>query len=276
MLVREEQIVREAGPPGPSIQTGPPLLSSSDHEMARRVAAAAGDALLGLRQSWPRPDDLGGLRNCGDRTSHALILRLLKDAYPHDAILSEEGKDDPARLGSRRVWIVDPVDGTREFAEGRSDWAVHVALVVDGRPVVGAVALPALGAVYGTGQPPQIPDPAGPHLRMVVSRTRAPEVAFEVAGQLGAEVVEMGSAGAKSMAVVRGEADIYLHAGGQYEWDSAAPVAVALAAGLHVSRLDASAVRYNQTDPWLPDQLVCRPALAPGVLQALAAYYSRS
>jgi 3'(2'), 5'-bisphosphate nucleotidase len=194
------------------------------------------------------------------------------DAYLHDPILSEEGKDDQVRLGSRRIWIVDPLDGTREFAEGRTDWAVHVALSVDGQPVVGAVALPTRGVVLSTACSPHVPPSIQRRLRMVVSRTRPPDVAFEVATQLDADVIEMGSAGAKTAAVIEGEADIYLHAGGQYEWDSAAPVAVALASGLHVSRLDGSPLRYNQVDPWLPDQLVCRPELAPRVLAALAQY----
>ncbi|MBV9281734.1 MAG: 3'(2'),5'-bisphosphate nucleotidase CysQ [Chloroflexi bacterium] len=255
----------------PSAHPGVLSPTGVEHEVARRIAAAAGDALLRLRRSWPKPGDTGGLRDRGDRTSHALILHLLRDAYPEDPILSEEGKDDPARLDSRRVWIVDPLDGTREFAEGRADWAIHVALAVDGRPAVGAVALPSLGLTASTARPPRMPPASRGRLRLVVSRTRAPEIAVAVAARLGAEVVEMGSAGAKTMAVARGEADVYLHAGGQYEWDSAAPVAVALAAGLHVSRLDGSPLRYNRANPWLPDQLVCRPELAPGVLAALAA-----
>jgi 3'(2'), 5'-bisphosphate nucleotidase len=270
MIVHDELNTLEERLPIPSTQEVP-LLAGLEHETARRIAAAAGEALLGLRRSWARPDDLEGLRDCGDRSSHALILRLLRDAYPEDPILSEEGQDDARRLHSRRLWIVDPLDGTREFAEGRADWAVHVALAVDHQPVVGAVALPALGLTSSTACPLRVP-PASPHrLRIVVSRTRAPEIAFQVVRRLGADVIEMGSAGAKTMAVVRGEADIYLHAGGQYEWDSAAPVAVALASGLHVSRLDGTPLRYNQANPWLPDQLVCRPELAPSVLAALAA-----
>jgi 3'(2'), 5'-bisphosphate nucleotidase len=270
MVTSDERIALDEHLPDPSMRQAWSLLVGFEHETARCIAAAAGEALLGLRRSWPRPDDVEGLRGCGDRTSHSLILRLLQDAYPNDPILSEEGKDDPLRLDSRRVWIVDPLDGTREFAEGRADWAVHVALIVGGRPVVGAVALPALDLTYSTACPSPVPPARQGMLRMVVSRTRAPEIAFDVARQLGADVIEMGSAGAKTMALVRGEADIYLHAGGQYEWDSAAPVAVALAAGLHVSRLDGSPLRYNQADPWLPDQLACRSELAPSVLAALA------
>lgn len=165
------------------------------------------------------------------------------------------------------MWVVDPLDGTREFAEGRSDWAVHVALVVEHHPVVGAVALPGDGLVLDTSRPPVVPPAGDRRLRLVVSRTRPPELARSVAERLGADLIGMGSAGAKAMAVVRGEADIYLHAGGQYEWDSAAPVAVALAAGLHASRLDGSPLRYNQPDAYLPDLLVCRTELAAPVLE---------
>jgi 3'(2'), 5'-bisphosphate nucleotidase len=190
---------------------------------------------------------------------------------PDDPVLSEEGKLEPARLDSSRVWIVDPLDGTREFGEpGRTDWAVHVALAVDGNPVAGAVALPACGLTLATDPAPPMPAPTARRPRMVVSRSRAPEVCFEVAKRIDAEVVPMGSAGAKTMAVVRGEVDIYLHAGGQYEWDSAAPIAVAAACGLHTSRLDGSPLRYNNPDPWLPDQLVCRADLADEVLMAAA------
>jgi 3'(2'), 5'-bisphosphate nucleotidase len=270
MIAHHNLGARERSHSDPSLLEASRLIGDGDHEAARRIASAAGDALLGLRDSWPVPDEIVGLRNCGDRTSHALILRLLTDAYPDDPVLSEEGKDDRARLGSRRVWIVDPVDGTREFAEGRVDWAVHVALVVDGQPLVGAVALPSSSFTLSTASPPDVTRAPQRQLRIVVSRTRAPDIARTVAEQLGADIIAMGSAGAKTMAVVRGDADIYLHAGGQYEWDSAAPVAVALASGLHVSRLDGSPLRYNQANPWLPDQLVCRRELAGRVLAALA------
>jgi 3'(2'), 5'-bisphosphate nucleotidase len=194
----------------------------------------------------------------------------LKEMHPEDAVLSEEGVDDPVRLGAARVWIVDPLDGTREFGEPpRTDWAVHVALVIRGGPVAGAVALPARGLVLSTASPPRLP-PAVERARVVVSRTRPPASAQQLVNALHAELVPMGSAGAKAMAVVLGDADIYAHSGGQYEWDSAAPVAVAASAGLHVSRLDGSPLRYNQRDAWLPDLLICRPELAQPVLAALA------
>jgi 3'(2'), 5'-bisphosphate nucleotidase len=240
----------------------------SEHTDAARIAARAGEVLLELRKR----DDLAGpeLKDEADRRAHDCIMELLGQAYPDDPVLSEEGRDDTARLDSARVWIVDPLDGTREFSEeGRTDWAVHVALVTDGIATIGAVALPALSTVLATEPAPQLPAPGGRPPRMVVSRTRPPEITEALRAALGAELVPMGSAGAKAMAVVRGEADVYAHGGGQYEWDSAAPVAVAAAAGLHVSRLDGSALRYNNADVWLPDLLICRPELADSVLAAV-------
>jgi len=238
-----------------------------EHRAAAGIAEAAGRLLLQLRAQPELTDK--ALRDEGDRRSHDLIMSLLAEAFPDDAVLSEEGSDSTERLDHQRVWIVDPLDGTREFGEpGRSDWAVQVALAVDGQPVVGAVALPGLDLVLSTGDPPQVPAAGGGKPRLVVSRTRPPAVTEQVAAALDAELLPMGSAGAKAMAVVRGEADVYCHAGGQYEWDSAAPVAVAAAAGLHVSRLDGSTLRYNRQNPWLPDLLICRPELAQTVLEA--------
>jgi 3'(2'), 5'-bisphosphate nucleotidase len=232
-----------------------------DHAFAATVAAEAAALLLDIRAQ-------GGAE--GDRQSNELILRRLAKEYPGDAVLSEEWPDDPVRLERDRVWIIDPLDGTCEYGEpARTDWAVHVALAVQGRPMVGAVALPAVGLVLHTGQPPSLaPRKPGP-LRLAVSRTRPPACVDHLAARLGAAVVPMGSAGAKTMAVVRGEADVYVHSGGQYEWDSCAPVAVAAAAGLHISRLDGSHLRYNEADPYLPDLLVCRPELTDSVLDAL-------
>jgi 3'(2'), 5'-bisphosphate nucleotidase len=192
---------------------------------------------------------------------------------PRDAVLSEEGRDDHARIEATRVWIIDPLDGTREYGErARTDWAVHVALWSDGDLAAGAVALPALDIVLATPSVSALParDPQR-RVRVVVSRSRAPKLALDVAAAIGADVVELGSAGAKTAAVVRGEADAYLHAGGQYEWDSAAPVAVARAAGLHASRLDGSPLAYNQRDVYLPDLLVCRRELAATLLDAIRA-----
>jgi 3'(2'), 5'-bisphosphate nucleotidase len=207
----------------------------------------------------------------GDRQAHLFLMDLLAREAPGDAVLSEEGRDDLRRLDVARVWIVDPVDGTREFSEaGRTDWAVHVALAIDGEAVAGAVALPARDVTLGSDPaPPPRPDYDGDP-RILVSRSRPPYQAQIIQEALGGRLVPMGSAGAKAMAVVLGEADVYAHAGGQYEWDNAAPAAVAAAAGLHVSRLDGSELRYNQADPWLPDLLICRPDLAEPVLRALA------
>jgi 3'(2'), 5'-bisphosphate nucleotidase len=236
----------------------------TDDELAASVARDAGDLLLRLRAAGASKDD-------GDRESNDLILARLREERPDDAILSEESKDDLVRLQRERVWIVDPLDGTREFGEGdRTDWAVHIALVVNGTPDACAVALPAQGrVVFATPTVDLAPRREGT-LRLVVSRTRPPAIAQYLAEQLDAELVPMGSAGAKTMAVVQGEIDVYAHSGGQYEWDSAAPVGVASAAGCHCSRLDGSSLVYNQPDSYLPDLLICRPELAETVLAAVA------
>lgn len=207
----------------------------------------------------------------GDRIANDFLIGSLLLSRRSDAILSEEAKDDLGRLSASRVWIIDPLDGTREFSEGRSDWAVHVGLAIDGVAAVGAVALPGLGLTLCSGQPRTLGALTSP-LRMLVSRTRPAREAIHVAQALGAELVPMGSAGAKAMAVVRGEADIYLHTGGQYEWDNCAPAAVAAAAGLHVSRADGAPLRYNNRDTSLPDLLICRPELADDVLRLTAEY----
>jgi 3'(2'), 5'-bisphosphate nucleotidase len=244
-----------------------------DHDDAARYAQEAGALLVELRargdaDSWSS----WSLGDAGDVLANRRLLELLHDEHPDDRVLSEESADDPRRLTAERVWIVDPLDGTREYSEsGRTDWAVHVALWEQGRGLVaGAVALPAQARVLSTAQPPQLPSVDGRPPRVVVSRTRPPEAARRVASALGAELVGMGSAGAKTMAVVDGTVDAYVHAGGQYEWDSAAPAVVALAAGLHVSRIDGSALEYNRRDPWLPDLVVCRVELAETILAAAA------
>ena len=242
--------------------------TDEDHALARRAVTEAGELLLGLRErTGLHPETM---RADGDWLAHKQIVQLLAAERPDDAVLSEEGADTPSRLGHERAWIVDPLDGTREFGEpGRSDWAVHCALAIDGVVVAGAVALPAMGLVLGTDDPPVVPANGDRPMRVVTSRTRRPYASVLVADAIGAELVPMGSAGAKAMAVVLGIVDAYAHAGGMYEWDSAAPVAVAQSAGLHASRLDGSALRYNERDPWLPDLLVCRPELAETCLSAL-------
>ena len=237
----------------------------SDHDLAAELATRAGTLLLDVRAELA--DATGAERKAaGDKRSHDFLMEALAKERPADAVLSEEGADNPIRLSSSRVWIVDPLDGTREFSElDREDWAVHVALWQDGELVAGAVALPAQNITLATPSVPA-PPPAPAVPRIVVSRTRPPEVALQVRDALGGVLVEMGSAGAKVASVVQGLADVYVHAGGQYEWDSAAPVAVARAAGLHTSRIDGSALQYNRPDPKLPDVVVCRPEYAEAVL----------
>ena len=241
----------------------------TDHEVAARLATAAGKLLLDVRT------ELAGAsaderKAAGDKRSHDFLMEALAIERPGDAVLSEEGVDNPARLTAERVWIVDPLDGTREFSElGREDWAVHVALWQSGDLVGGAVALPAQGITLAT--PTISPPPAtADKPRIVVSRTRPPAIALAVRDALDGTLVEMGSAGAKVASVVQGLSDIYVHAGGQYEWDSAAPVAVARASGLHTSRIDGSPLVYNQPDPLLPDLVVCRPEFAAAVLAVTA------
>jgi 3'(2'), 5'-bisphosphate nucleotidase len=243
-----------------------------DLALACDLATRSAALLLGVRAQARREGwDQDRLKAEGDRQSHELLFGELVRLRPDDVVLSEEGALDPARLEpGRRVWIVDPLDGTREFSEaGRDDWAVHVALAVGDQPVLAAVSLPAQGRVVTTGDvtPPPV---VGRAPRVLVSRTRPPALAVQVAEAVGGELVPMGSAGAKVMAVVLGDADVYVHAGGQYEWDSCAPVAIARAAGLHTSRIDGSPLRYNQPDVSLPDLVVCSPALAGAVLAAIA------
>ncbi len=241
-------------------------MSGTDDEVAAELAQRAGQVLRDLQGGDLEGKELGAE---GDRRAHLLLLDLLAERMPADRVRSEE--DDQAKAltdSAGRVWIIDPLDGTREYSERRTDWAVHVALAVDGLPAVGAVALPGLDLVLGTAAPPPLP-PLPEVPRLVVSRTRPPEFVPFVAERLGADTVPMGSAGAKISAVVRGEAEVYVHAGGQYEWDSCAPVAVALAAGLYASRIDGTPLRYARPDPWLPDLIVCHPDLADAVLGAV-------
>ena len=239
----------------------------TDAELAAHLAEVAGRILIEVRESGMFEGK--SLGKAGDETANQFLCHALRQQRPEDGLLSEEEKDSSARLDKERVWIVDPVDGTREYGEARSDWAVHVALCVNGKPETGAVALPGLDTVLRTDAPIEVPA-AAEKPRMVVSRTRPAKEAVAVAETIGAELVGMGSAGAKAMAVVRGEAEIYLHTGGQYEWDSAAPAAVALAHGMHASRIDGSPLTYNQADTYMPDLLICRPEWAERVLAEVA------
>jgi 3'(2'), 5'-bisphosphate nucleotidase len=243
----------------------------SDTELAARLASEAGAVLMTLRDrlvemhtpSWVVMDE-------GDATAQAFLANELLTARPDDAVLSEEGVEDPRRFTSDRVWIIDPLDGTREYGEaGRSDWAVHVALWERGTFTAGAVSLPALGVTLATDPPPEVPLVKRSRPVVVTSRSRTSYITAVAAEAIGADVVSIGSAGAKAMAVVTGIADVYAHAGGMYQWDTAAPAAVALAAGLHVSRIDGSPIVYNDPDPWLPDVLICRPPFAEPVLAAI-------
>jgi 3'(2'), 5'-bisphosphate nucleotidase len=244
---------------------------AADAHLARALAQEAGALLLRVRG---RGGAAAAMGEAGDREANALLMARLAAARPEDGILSEEVADNAARLGKRRVWIIDPLDGTREYGEGRDDFAVHVGLAVEGRARAGAVALPALGRVHDSGG--AVLAGGGEALRMVVSRSRAPAVAVAVAARLGAEMLAMGSAGAKAMAVLEGRAEIYLHEGGQHQWDNCAPVAVALAAGLHCSRTDGSALVYNGAETWVPDLLICRAEWAGRVLAAVAASRGQS
>ncbi len=235
----------------------------TDAELAAHLAQVAGSILIEVRESGMFEGK--ALGQAGDQTANQFLVHALREQRPEDGLLSEESKDTAERLSKERVWIVDPVDGTREYGEARTDWAVHVALCVGGKPEIGAVALPGLGTVLRSDAPIAVPA-AAERPRMVVSRTRPAAEAVAVSEAIGAELVGMGSAGAKAMAVVRGEAEIYLHTGGQYEWDSAAPAAVALAHGLHASRSDGSPLLYNNSDTYMPDLLICRPEWAERVL----------
>src|SRR6478736_197784 len=242
-----------------------------DHAFAAWAAERAGSVLLDVR-AGAEADGLEGkaLKDAGDAAAQAELDRVLTLHRPDDSVLSEEAADDKSRLTARRVWIIDPLDGTREFSEPpRDDWAVHVALWQEGELVAGAVAQPGLDTTFDTGHPPVVPPRSAERPRIAVSRTRPPAFVEGLAAEIGADLVPMGSAGAKVISVVRDVTDAYVHAGGQYEWDSAAPVAVARAAGLFTSRVDGSPLVYNQDDVLLPDLIVCRPELSQQILAFL-------
>jgi 3'(2'), 5'-bisphosphate nucleotidase len=248
----------------PAPSAPPSDVVRDDHLLAAWLATTAGELLLEVRKEGLEGKEL---KDAGDLASHHLLMELIASARPGDAILSEEGRDDKARLGADRVWIIDPLDGTREFSEPpRDDWAVHVALWQGGDLVAGAVAQPGLGTTFHTGEPPVVPPRTSDRPRIAVSRTRPPAFVEALAEEIGADLVPMGSAGAKVISVARDVTDAYVHAGGQYEWDSAAPVAVARAAGLFTSRVDGSPLEYNQDEVLLPDLIVCRPELADPIV----------
>ena len=247
----------------------PAAAATDDHVLATWLAEEAGHRLLEVRGEGLEGREL---KDAGDRAAHELLMELLAEHRPDDAVLSEEALENAAdkdrRLSADRVWIVDPLDGTREFSEPpRDDWAVHVALWQAGELTVGAVAQPALGETFNTGQPPVVPPRTSSRPRIAVSRSRPPEFVHALAAEIDAELVPMGSAGVKVISVARDLTDAYVHAGGQYEWDSAAPVAVARAAGLFTSRVDGSPLLYNQQDVYLPDLIVCRPELGEQIVE---------
>jgi 3'(2'), 5'-bisphosphate nucleotidase len=239
----------------------------TDAALAAALAEEAGKLLLEVQEDGALQGR--ALGDAGDGAANRYLMDSLRALRPDDAILSEEEADNLDRLRAERVWIIDPLDGTREYSERRSDWAVHVALAVGGAAAVGAVALPGLGLVLRSDQTAPLAAPHDPP-KMLVSRTRPAREALAVAEELGAELVALGSAGAKAMAVVRGEADIYLHSGGQHQWDNCAPVAVAEAYGLHCSRIDGSRLVYNAADSSIPDLLICRPEWAARILALVA------
>jgi 3'(2'), 5'-bisphosphate nucleotidase len=236
-----------------------------------QVAEAAAQAAAAVLRDLRAQGELSGrpLGDAGDAAAQKAIVATLAELRPDDPVFSEEAVDDRRRLDADRVWIVDPLDGTREYGEGRHDWAVHVALWAGGDLTAAAVALPGLGELLLTSPAPALPPRSDGAVRIAVSRSRPPAEATAVAAALGAELVPLGSAGYKTVAVARGEVDAYVHSGGQYQWDSAAPVAVARAAGLTTCRLDGAPLVYNAPDPWLPDLVVCRPELGERILRAL-------
>jgi 3'(2'), 5'-bisphosphate nucleotidase len=248
-----------------------PMPQETDVELARRLATEAGELLVRVRaEMFAAGASIWDIKDTGDALAQKYLAEEFSIHRPDDAVLSEEGREDPRRFAGERVWIVDPLDGTREYGEhGRIDWAVHIALWTIDRFAAAAVSLPALGRTFSTDPAPAMPSTTRERPLLVTSRSRAPYAAMLVAEGLGCDAVRLGSAGAKAMSVVMGEADIYVHDGGMYQWDSAAPAAVALAAGFHASRLDGSPLVYNHRDPWLPDFIVCRPELADRVLAAL-------
>jgi len=253
------------------LPAAPDDVFSNDHRLSAWAATVAGERLEMLRGTGHED-----LKAAGDALGQQILMHLLASVRPDDAVLSEEGKDDLTRLTRKRVWIVDPLDGTREYSEPpRDDWAVHVALWEDGDLAAGAVAQPGMSTTFSTAEPPVVPERSSERPRIAVSRTRPPEFVEALAEAIGADLVPMGSAGAKVISVARDVTDVYVHAGGQYEWDSAAPVVVARAAGLHTSRADGKPLAYNQADVWLPDLLVCRPELADAVISFVRDHWSR-
>ena len=242
----------------------------SDHELSIELARVTGEMLVVHREELIEAGTTQwALKDSGDMVAHNFLMEAFTELRPNDIVLSEEGSDDRRRLNADRVWIIDPLDGTNEYGEGRTDWAVHIALWEKTALTAGAVSLPSISTVFGTYPPHVMPAKEGKKPRLVTSRNRAPYAAVIVAEKLDCDAFRLGSAGAKAMSILMGEADIYVHDGGMNQWDSAAPAAVALAAGLHASRLDGSPLIYNEPDTWLPDFFVCRPEYVDDILHAM-------
>lgn len=243
----------------------------NDATLAQRLAQGTGEILKGVRNvGLLRGTELG---KAGDALAQDWIARSLVQHRPNDAMLSEEAEDDLSRLDNSRVWIIDPLDGTREYAGGRQDWAVHIALVEDGKVIEAAVGMPDLGRVFSSSEVRAVE--GARTNRLVISQNTTPAIAEFIAEDLGLELVTMGSCGAKAVSVILGDNDAYVHAGGQYEWDNAAPVGIAQAAGLHTSRLDGTDLRYNCESPYLPDLVISRPDMADEILASAAKFHDK-
>ena len=243
----------------------------NDATLAQRLAQGTGEILKGVRNvGLLRGTELG---KAGDALAQDWIARSLVQHRPNDAMLSEEAEDDLARLDNSRVWIIDPLDGTREYAGGRQDWAVHIALVENGKIIEAAVGMPDLGRVFSSSEVRAVE--GARTNRLVISQNTTPAIAEFIAEDLGLELVTMGSCGAKAVSVILGDNDAYVHAGGQYEWDNAAPVGIAQAAGLHTSRLDGTDLCYNCESPYLPDLVISRPDMADEILSSAAKFHDK-
>ncbi len=242
----------------------------SDSDLATELARHTGVLLDRHREEQiERGTTVWQLKDSGDMVAHEFLMKAFGALRPADAVLSEEGFDNRKRVGAPRVWIVDPLDGTNEYGEGRADWAVHIALWEETALTAAAVSLPSIDTVFSTSPAPVVPPKEGLKPRLVTSRNRAPYAAVLVSEGLDCDAYRLGSAGAKAMSIVMGEADIYVHDGGMHQWDSAAPAGVAMAAGLHASRIDGSPLIYNDADTWLPDFFVCRPEYTDAILHAI-------